>query len=423
MKEVCDIIQLLKQTPSRLGKENILEKYKNHQLFKLCVKYAYHPKLKFNVKNVKFVKKVSEDFKRQYGNIETLFKMLDYLANKRGCTQQEWSILCSIASAIGTEAVVVADKIVKKNFDCGCSVKTFRKFFPDTLPVYELMKPISDIKKFMKAVKDPKNVVWSIKLDGIRNYCVVDSNNNVQHWSTRGKALHNFHHFDENLIKLANQIRRKLGKERIPIIFDGEVTYHSNNNEIEDFQKGLTQVSRKSDLEPEKQRYQIFGIPLDNKINFVDQYNILIQIDFSQFNNITLVTHYLYDGEWSEEGIKKHAQYFIDQGREGIVYKYINYVFERKRSNLWLRVKKQETVDLPVIGFEYGTGKNKNVVGALICVYNGIEVKVGSGLSDEDRKEFLQNLPKVIEVEYTNITKDGSLRNPVFKRVRDDKIA
>lgn len=420
MKEVYNIIQLLKQTPSRIAKENILEKYKNHKLLKLCVKYCYHPQLKFNVQKIQFVKNIDDKFRRQYGNVESLFKMLDYLASKRGCTQEEYNALCMIASAIGTEAVLVTNRIVKKNFDCGCSVKTFRKFFPDVLPVFELMKPISDIRKFMKTVKDPKNVVWSIKLDGTRNYCIVNISGEIQHWSTRGKQFHNFHHFDRELMDLALQIKN-ITRISGPIIFDGEVTYHENGSEIEDFQRGLTQISRKDNLDPDKQRYQIFGIPL-TELNFIEQYGILKQIDFTKYEKLHLLEHYVYNGEWSVDGLKKHAQYFIDQGREGVVYKYMYYKFERKHSNLWLRIKRKDSVDLPVIGFEYGTGKYKDVVGALICDYNGVEVKVGSGLDDKDRVEFLDNLPTVIEVEYDSITKDGSLRNPVFKRVRDDKI-
>ena len=45
----------------------------------------------------------------------------------------------------------------------------------------------------------------------------------------------------------------------------------------------------------------------------------------------------------------------------------------------------------------------------------------GSGLSDEQRYEFLDNPPSIIEVEFKEITPDGSLREPTMKRARDDK--
>lgn len=55
-----------------------------------------------------------------------------------------------------------------------------------------------------------------------------------------------------------------------------------------------------------------------------------------------------------------------------------------------------------------------------------IEVgRVASGLTDADREDMALHpenwLNKVIEVECMSTTKDGALRHPVFKRVRDDK--
>lgn len=51
--------------------------------------------------------------------------------------------------------------------------------------------------------------------------------------------------------------------------------------------------------------------------------------------------------------------------------------------------------------------------------------RVASGLTDEDREDMALHpenwLNKVIEVECMSITKDGALRHPVFKRVREDK--
>lgn len=55
-----------------------------------------------------------------------------------------------------------------------------------------------------------------------------------------------------------------------------------------------------------------------------------------------------------------------------------------------------------------------------------IEVgRVASGFTDEDRQSMAEHpedyLGKVIEVECMSTTKDGALRHPVFRRVREDK--
>ena len=111
----------------------------------------------------------------------------------------------------------------------------------------------------------------------------------------------------------------------------------------------------------------------------------------------------------------------IEQGEEGLILKTWQHHYEYKRANTWCKVKKFHTEDLPVTGWEKGTGKYKNTLGYLICDYNGVKVKVGSGFTDAERDEFMNELPSMIEVQYQEVTKDGSLRFPTFQRVRDDK--
>ena len=88
------------------------------------------------------------------------------------------------------------------------------------------------------------------------------------------------------------------------------------------------------------------------------------------------------------------------------------------------------TVDLNIVGFEEGTGRNLGRLGAIIC--EGVDdernicVNVGSGLSDSDRTEYWstrdQLLGSVVEVQADAVTQnqDGtySLRFPRFVRFR-----
>ena len=87
-------------------------------------------------------------------------------------------------------------------------------------------------------------------------------------------------------------------------------------------------------------------------------------------------------------------------------------------------------MDLEVIVIEEGKGKNANTCGALIVDFLGNKVRVGSGLTDELRKEFWTNpdniIGKIIEVKYKEVSENKSnnaksLQFPVFIRVRDDK--
>lgn len=101
-----------------------------------------------------------------------------------------------------------------------------------------------------------------------------------------------------------------------------------------------------------------------------------------------------------------------------------------KRTDYILKVKVMSTCDLKVVGFEEGTGKNQGKLGALIVDYKGFLCGVGSGFTDYDR-DYIWNhkeeyLNKIVEVQYFEESKnqDGgiSLRFPVFKKIRYDKI-
>lgn len=97
-----------------------------------------------------------------------------------------------------------------------------------------------------------------------------------------------------------------------------------------------------------------------------------------------------------------------------------------KRTNCY-KLKPLLEDDFVATGYELGQGSNANVVGALfIGQYNSGKVtpvgKVGTGLSQAQRSQALNwQYPLVVQCEFSERTPDGSLRFPVFVRVRTDK--
>lgn len=116
----------------------------------------------------------------------------------------------------------------------------------------------------------------------------------------------------------------------------------------------------------------------------------------------------------------------VDDGGEGLVIKNPNAPYSKGKRNCDLiKLKRVETYDCEVIDIVEGDGKYDGMVGALLCVYKGKQFTVGSGLNDEQRKEWYEN-PKLIighiaEIKAMKVTKNGVLREPVFVSVRYDK--
>jgi DNA ligase-1 len=150
------------------------------------------------------------------------------------------------------------------------------------------------------------------------------------------------------------------------------------------------------------------------------------------WNKKTQVVEHLYGLPLDYEGtntkeIERLLTIAREAGKEGVMVKDRDGVYEWGRGQSIVKVKVFHDIDLKVIGFNEGTGKNKNNLGSLIVDYNGYEVGVGSGLTDEMRKEIWNNQKKylgktaeIIYFEETENAKGGkSLRFPVLKEFKE----
>jgi DNA ligase 1 len=278
----------------------------------------------------------------------------------------------------------------------------------------EVMLCISDLDRFLNAARVSSNIYWSPKIDGVRCWNIVE-NNEVRYFSRNGLEYKNFKIFDEGILTLYHNLKKFNLKD--PVIFDSEVTTEDKN-----FRRVMTQVHRLKSVRPEILENYIFDLVLPNK-PFKIRYNLLESL-FTKMKskNIFLLKHYPLKTIDKKE-IFQLRNKIMKLGYEGLVLNTMDGPYQfKKRSIHCCKVKLKNTLDLEVIGFEYGTGRNAGRLGALICRYKGNKVYVGSGFTDQEREEFVRNTPKMIEVEYKEETHTGLLREVVFVRVRDDKI-
>ncbi len=105
-----------------------------------------------------------------------------------------------------------------------------------------------------------------------------------------------------------------------------------------------------------------------------------------------------------------------------------NCKYFRRRHNGILKVKQFYTVDLEVVDLEEGTGRLTGTLGAFVVRYKGNYLRVGSGMTDEQRKLFWSDgislIGRVIEVKYKDESLDKrtglySLQFPIFVQLRE----
>jgi DNA ligase-1 len=114
---------------------------------------------------------------------------------------------------------------------------------------------------------------------------------------------------------------------------------------------------------------------------------------------------------------KKDLQKVLSMKGEGLMVRQPKSHYERKRSNTILKVKDFHDTEGKIVGYENGKGKYTKMVGKLILkTRSGETVKVGSGLTDEMRK----NPPPIgatVTFKYMGFTDNGKYRHPTFMRM------
>lgn len=402
---VLRILDEIAKTSSTKDKVSVIKRYKNDVMFNRVCHYALNPFYAFNIREIK-----PSPIVVRKPTTMGIFNFLDTLRTQRGATDEDRKMLSRLSS-IDAATVEVVNRILKKDLRCGASAKLFNKAGM-TIPQHEVCLCIDDYEKFKKHAKTVDNACWSLKLDGVRVWAIIQPNGEIKYVSRNGKEYPNFSLFDEEIWTLRNRlIKQHDRKESEVVILDGEVI-----SKEKDFQKQMQNVRRLKGADSSKFQFHIF----DHVITYQDfrkRYDIL-DMCVCDFEFLHLVEHTCietFDEVWSL------LDDVASRGEEGLIVKTWDDGYEFKRTNAWCKLKKFHTEDLPVIGWEHGEGKYKDVLGVLIVDRNGVEVKVGSGFSDKQRKLFMTETPTMIEVKYQEVTKDGSLRFPTFLCEREDK--
>lgn len=402
---VLRILDEIAKTSSTNNKVAVIKKYSKDILFDRVCHYALNPFYTYNIREIK----PSPLVMRRPSTI-AIFGFLDTLRTKRGATDEDREHLARLSS-IDSATVEVVNRILKKDLRCGASAKLFNKA-GITIPQHEVCLCIDDYEKFKKRAKTADNACWSLKLDGVRVWAVIQPNGDIKYVSRNGKEYPNFSIFDKELHALRKRLIAQYSwKDSEVVILDGEVI-----SKEKDFQKQMQNVRRLKGADSSKFEFHIFDHVLQHK-DFAQRYEVLRTCiyDFEFLNLVEHTSMESFDEVW----------FLLDaatsRGEEGLIVKTWSDGYEFKRTNAWCKLKKFYTEDLPVVGWEHGEGKYKDVLGVLIVNRNGVEVKVGSGFSDKERKLFMTETPTMIEVKYQEVTKDGSLRFPIFVCEREDK--
>jgi bifunctional non-homologous end joining protein LigD len=281
---------------------------------------------------------------------------------------------------------------------------------------------------------DNKDWVFEIKWDGYRAIAEVNKSK-VKFYSRNGNS------FELNYPIVFDELK-KLG---INAVLDGEVVV-MNESGIPSFQ--LLQHYQTNPEYPIE--YYVFDIlKLDGKdltkLPLIERKKILKKV--LKKNDVIR-----YSDHVKESGID-FFQSAISKNLEGIIAKKANSLYHPGvRTAEWLKIKHHHTGEAIIVGFTEPTGARKHFGALVLALKKGDQLiyagHTGTGFSDQMLKEMYQLLkplitsqspfkervqtnmpvtwvkPKLVcELKFTEVTRDGKMRHPVFLRLRNDKSA
>lgn len=420
--EIHNFIQDMRSTNSRIEKKKIIESYKENELLKDIIKYTYNPHMKYKIR--KFTGKCNAEPKPTYNNI---FSILDVLANSNINDTLRLEVEDFLAIQSNEEIKEVYRLMILKDLKIGFS--QFETIWPGIIPKPQGLDFNFGVQLASKLTNKKKNLKepgWvTEKLDGLRCLTLVIDEDPLLK-SRAGKQF-------EGLVEIESAIKEVFKNEKI--VLDGELLA-TDVPPSQVFKESTKRIKNKNKTKTGV-KYCIFDIldldeyKADKKITPYSARrerldNLKETIKEMKLDHILEIVDTLLYTDKIEEIVKLHTE-IVAEGKEGLMINFDN-VYVIGRTDVLLKVKLMNTVDLRITGYQEGNGKYENNLGALYVDYKGHTVNVGSGLNDAWRKEFWENqdkyLGRVVEIQYFEETSNASgglsLRFPVFKRLREE---
>ncbi len=410
---INNILRLIEKTSSRKEKEDLLKLHDSILLRKVLF-YTYEPYKQYYVCNLPKFHMEECRLSNQEELWNGFFNILDRLDRREITGSNAINLLVSYISRAGNTSEWMI-RVLERHLNIGITEKTINKIYPGLISIFDVQ--LAQI--FEKSrIKDQGLIGIEPKLDGLR--CIaITKGGNTNLYSRNGKVITT--NYENTIVRDINEL---VSNGKIPdnIIFDGELMG-------KDFTATVSQFRRKTGADVSSHFYHIFDYMTydewqkqETSLTSQSMRNILEDFCLDSVSKfLTIVPRDIV----LPEQIEKQHDHYVSLGYEGAMIKILDSKYKFGRGFNVMKLKNFHDIDLEVVGFEEGTGKYKNSLGSVIVKYNNVRINIGSGFSDEQRLQIWNNRGKyrnkIVEVRYQELTPDGSLRFPTFRKWRIDK--
>jgi hypothetical protein len=418
-----ELFQTLASDDGRIFKINLLNEHKDDTVLKEIIRLALDPMTQFYIRKIP---KYEPNLTDHAASIGSMLPALNDLSNRVVTGHAAIDHLTMILQAVNAPGAKVIERIIQKDLRCGVSTSTANKVWKDLVPEYPCMLCSQYDTKLAEAIQFPAYA--QMKMDGMRFNAIVRKGG-VEFRSRNGKELHLLGELESEFIALANGV---------DCVFDGELVVAANGIRLADRKtgNGVLNKANKGTIsltEAKSVRASLWDvIPYDDfvkgvcKVPYQTRWETILQLVDSQPTDNRKIWSVFCVQVPTLDIARDVFNTLLADGCEGIILKDMRGIWENKRTKSQVKFKAELECELRVVAVQEGTGKYEGMMGAVLCESEDgvIKVGVGSGFTDEQRKEGME-VGTIITVKYNEriINKQGeeSLFLPVFVEVRLDK--
>ena len=416
---ILQILNDIENTSSSNDKIKLLKEQEHNELFRLVVETALDKKKKFYIKKIPHFTSVSAT---DEPTIDFLLAILNLskLSNRELTGHSAQNYLVHLLSNLNPCDAEVLQRIVLHDLRCGISTKSTNKAWGNVVEEYPHMLAGKD----RKAIQYP--AIAQLKMDGVFAHA-TRKGDNIHFYTRKGKEMFIGNMLLENdLLNLLNDGETLTGE--LTCIDDNVVTLPRK------VISGIMLKAQQKTISKEESDLVTYTawdlndytstIPYEVRWNTL--YERMVDKETELQSWLTFVPSKIVN---NEEEVLSWFNEVLRQGKEGLVVKNTQGMWEPKRSKNLCKFKAEKTCELRVIAYRFGNGKYENMLGSLTCSTEDgkVLVDVGSGFSDNERRTIAPSdiLDKIIEVKYNEIITDvnhkHSLFLPVYGGIRFDK--
>lgn len=440
IKQIFDEIANESSTNEKM---NILSKYKDNPLLVRVLYLANSKRVKFYIKQIPEYKEDSNHIDN-YLSHKVLYD-LKKLSDREITGHAATAYLKSILESLSPDNAYIIERIIEKDCKIGMGTRNINKVIPNLIEKTGYMgcKPYS--RKLIDKLLAKGSVYSQEKMDG-RFVNIIIQGGEVNNESRQGEPtiLEN-PEFMSELARLNKDcvINGELVMENIP--------RYESNGIISSLITIATKKMEGKDVTKDIKKLETKHMPYSDALNAirVSAWDILtvdeyftrkcirgykerlseLNSTFTSLGKTTLSVVETREVSTYEE-VMEHFVEIIKRDGEGSVIKSMDGVWVDSKPSYQIKVKKEINLDLRIIGFNYGTGKNHNLISSVdVESEDGLLKTSPTGIS-EDEMEFLTTnqdelMGSILEVKCSGISQDVdgnySLLHPVYKHIRDDK--